>query len=118
MCVTLSPAGRNAWETWFSLQYGQDLAKLHAPRRRDKAQDIDKLLKTKSKEAAALRKDVDGMAKDHRYYAQKLHKTTTLEELVRRLELLVAEGGGGSSTAASHSRATRCGLGGGRDVPC
>ena len=90
MCVTLSPAGRNAWETWFSLQYGSDLAQLAAPRRKDKPQNVDKLQKAMAKEAAALRTAVDGMAKDHRYYAVKKHKADVAAEQLRRLELLLA----------------------------
>ena len=31
MIVTLSPAGQHGWETWFSLQYGTNLARLTAP---------------------------------------------------------------------------------------
>ena len=90
MCVTLSPAGRNAWETWFSLQYGADLAKLHAPRRKDKPQNIDKLQKSMAKEAEALKKEVDGMGKDHRYYPVKKHKADDAAEKLRRLELVLA----------------------------
>ena len=90
MCVTLSPAGQNAWETWFSLQYGADLAKLHAPRRKDKPQNIDKLQKSMAKEAEALKKEVDGMGKDHRYYPVKKHKADDAAEKLRRLELVLA----------------------------
>lgn len=92
MCVTLSPAGRNAWETWFSLQYGADLARLHAPRRKEKALDVDKLHKSLAKDAAAFRKDVDGMAKDHRYYAAKKHKADAAAEALRRLGMVLGDG--------------------------
>ena len=98
MCVTLSPAGQNAWETWFSLQYGADLAKLHAPRRKDKAQNVDKLHKTVAKEAAALQKEVDGMDKKHRYYEIKAHKARVAAEAVRRLEMVLGSGGAASSS--------------------
>ena len=67
MCVTLSPACNNAWETWFSLQYGADLARLHAPRRRRRRKTWTSFTKTWRKRRAALRKDVDGMPKEHRY---------------------------------------------------
>ena len=30
MVVTLSPAGQNGWETWFSLEYGQSMASLRS----------------------------------------------------------------------------------------
>ena len=93
MCVTLSPAGRNAWETWFSLQYGADLARLHAPRYPDKPRDVDKLHASAKKEAEKLRKELEGMAKDHRYYAMKKHKSDEAVENVRRLELLIGPGG-------------------------
>ena len=92
MCVTLSPAGRNAWETWFSLQYGADLARLHAPRRKETAQDVDKLHKSLAKEATALRKDVDGMPKEHRYFAVKKHKADAAAEALRRLEMVLGDG--------------------------
>ena len=98
MCVTLSPAGQNAWETWFSLQYGADLAKLHAPRRKDKAQNVDKLHKTVAKEAAALQKEVDGMDKKHRYFEIKAHKARVAAEAVRRLEMVLGSGGAASSS--------------------
>ncbi|EOD38045.1 hypothetical protein EMIHUDRAFT_97942 [Emiliania huxleyi CCMP1516] len=88
MCVTLSPAGRNAWETWFSLQYGADLAKLHAPRIRQKAVHFDKLRKAVAKEAAELQDAVDGMAESHRYYAQKRHRASHAAEQLRRLDAL------------------------------
>ena len=90
MMVTLSPAGRNAWETWFSLQYGADLSQLHAPRVREKPKDVDKLHKTLTKNAAELQKAVDGMEKGHRYYEQKKHKADVAAEQLRRLDLLLA----------------------------
>lgn len=94
MCVTLSPAGRNAWETWFSLQYGSDLAGLHAPLRKEKVHDVDKLHKALSKEAATKAKDLEGMAKDHRYYATKTHLAAVAAEQLRRLNMLIGEGAG------------------------
>ena len=97
MCVTLSPAGRNAWETWFSLQYGADLAKLYAPRHKEKAQNFDKLQKATAKEAAELKAAVAAMAKSHRYYAQKLYKANEAAEKLHRLDLL-AKAGGTSTT--------------------
>ena len=90
MCVTLSPAGRNAWETWFSLQYGADLAGLHAPRHKDKPQNVDKLHKALATEAAQLQKELDGMAKDHRYFSVKAFKAADAAEKLRRLELVLA----------------------------
>ena len=89
MIVTLSPSGANGWETWFSLQYGADLARLHAPRRRERLLDADKLHKATLKDAAALQKAADATAKDHRYYAQKKHMATAAAERLRRLELLL-----------------------------
>lgn len=89
MCVTLSPAGRNAWETWFSLQYGADLSRLHAPRYPEQPRNIDKLHTALSKEAEKLKKELGSMAKDHRYFARKLHLGNQATESVRRLELLM-----------------------------
>ena len=56
LMVALSPSGNNGWETWFSCQYGTDLAQLSTPIVYVKAKALDKMLKTaekKSKEASA-----------------------------------------------------------------
>jgi len=99
MMVTLSPAGRNAWETWFSLQYGADLARLHAPRRTDRPRDVDKLHAAASKAAAELQAAAKAMAKGHRYYTQKKHAADDAVEQLRRLDyLLAAAGAGGGGT--------------------
>ena len=101
MMVTLSPAGRNAWETWFSLQYGADLSRLHAPRKQDKPKDVDKLHKVMSKAAAELQKEVNAMVKTNRYYTQKKHRADDAIEQLRRLNLLLAAADGGSAAVAS-----------------
>ena len=103
MCVTLSPAGRNAWETWFSLQYGADLSRLHAPRHAEKPQSIDKLHTAATKEASELKKAVEAMAKDHRYYAIKKHHADAAAERLRRLELVL---GGGSAAGGAAAGST------------
>ena len=73
----------------------------HAPRKKDKPTDIDKLHRAMSKAAAELQKEVEAMGKKHRYYTKKKHKADDAVEQLRRLELLLAvgggEGGGGSS---------------------
>ena len=43
-----------------------------------------------AKEAEALKKEVDGMGKDHRYYPVKKHKADDAAEKLRRLELVLA----------------------------
>lgn len=51
-----------------------------------------------SKEAEKIQKELDGMAKNHRYYGVKLHKAKEARESVRRLELLMQGQGGGAAS--------------------
>ena len=72
------------------------IARLHAPRHKEKVHDVDKLHTAAAKEAAALQKEVATMAKDHRYYAVKKFKADDAAERARRLEALIGRGGGAS----------------------
>eukprot|EP00908_Phaeocystis_cordata_P004527 Transcript_14904.p2 GENE.Transcript_14904~~Transcript_14904.p2 ORF type:complete len:177 (-),score=99.78 Transcript_14904:158-688(-) len=89
MIVTLSPAGQNAWETWFSLQYGADLSKLRVPLKKQKAQNIDKLHAAAVKDAAAAVKDAEAVKPDSKYYFLKNAKASAAKQLVERLEMVL-----------------------------
>jgi len=89
MMVTLSPAGQNAWETWFSLQYGADLSKLRVPLKRQKGQDIDKLHKAAVKEAATLAAEAQGVPPTNKYHFLKNAKAVAATQLVERLEMVL-----------------------------
>jgi hypothetical protein len=45
MIVTLSPSGANGWETWFSLEYGKDMACLRVPLQTQKPENASDALK-------------------------------------------------------------------------
>eukprot|EP00928_Gymnodinium_smaydae_P043676 TRINITY_DN29219_c0_g2_i1.p1 TRINITY_DN29219_c0_g2~~TRINITY_DN29219_c0_g2_i1.p1 ORF type:complete len:944 (-),score=200.85 TRINITY_DN29219_c0_g2_i1:184-2610(-) len=90
MCVCLSSAGRNAWETWFSLQYGTDLAKLRAPVKAQSPQDFEKLCKTA--EAAAAKSAAEfAKAQMNKYYLARKNKAEHTADTVKRLNTLKAK---------------------------
>jgi hypothetical protein len=64
MCVCVSPAGQNGWETWFSLQYGTDLAGLRAPIKAQKGLAYSQACSEAAKAARDARAEFDGSAKN------------------------------------------------------
>lgn len=54
--VCLSQSPQNGWETWFSCDYGEALAKLQAPLRKIKMQQVDKARKDLAASAAKAKK--------------------------------------------------------------
>jgi len=97
MIVTLSPAGRNGWETWFSLQYGTDLAKLAAPCRPVKPSKVDKLLekhrKIEKEMTAWLAKTPPHGAPGSKYYPKNYCRHKDSQSYIKLLNMLA----GGSS---------------------
>jgi hypothetical protein len=92
MVVTLSPAGRNGWETWFSLQYGTDLAKLAAPCVPVKKYKIDKLIEKKEKilkeMTAWLAKTKPFGTPASKYYVKNACKCKDAEKYVELLNVI------------------------------
>lgn len=95
MIVTLSPAGRNGWETWFSLQYGTDLAKLAAPCRPVKASKVAKLIekhqKIEKEMTAWLAKTPPFGAPGSKYYAKNHCRQRDSQSYIRLLKMISGE---------------------------
>jgi hypothetical protein len=91
MCVCLSSAGQNGWETWFSLQNGTDLSKLRAPLHAQKPQDLDKLIKTATANAEKAKKEFEKSAMNQYWFLRKSkaeNAATYLEKLQTLKKLL------------------------------
>jgi len=88
MIVCLSQAPQCGWETWFSLQYGTNLAALSAPVVRQKRTKFDLALKTAVKNEKASRQRLDN-AKQDRFLPLKQATHVENSELLRRLEYLL-----------------------------
>jgi hypothetical protein len=64
MMVCVSSAGRNGWETWFSLQYGTDLAGLRAPIRPVATEPFERACAAAAREARLARGELEESAKN------------------------------------------------------
>merc|ERR1712139_321590 len=58
MMVCISQAPQNGWETWFSCQYGEQLARLKSPLKKMKLKDLKKELKDAEAKAKKTAKEV------------------------------------------------------------
>eukprot|EP00546_Thalassionema_frauenfeldii_P004816 CAMPEP_0178924762 /NCGR_PEP_ID=MMETSP0786-20121207/17510_1 /TAXON_ID=186022 /ORGANISM="Thalassionema frauenfeldii, Strain CCMP 1798" /LENGTH=352 /DNA_ID=CAMNT_0020599515 /DNA_START=175 /DNA_END=1233 /DNA_ORIENTATION=+ len=70
MCLCLSSANVNGWETWFSLQWGESVSKLAIPVRSQKPVNIHKALVLAEREATMAKRELEGAAKN-RFYAKR-----------------------------------------------
>lgn len=59
MIVCISQAAQNGWETWFSCGYGESLAKLKAPLKKQKILKMDKAVTAAEKALAKKTKEVE-----------------------------------------------------------
>eukprot|EP00927_Polykrikos_kofoidii_P065005 TRINITY_DN60804_c0_g1_i1.p1 TRINITY_DN60804_c0_g1~~TRINITY_DN60804_c0_g1_i1.p1 ORF type:complete len:1135 (-),score=168.16 TRINITY_DN60804_c0_g1_i1:320-3724(-) len=86
MVVTLSPAGQNGWETWFSCEYGTDLAALKSPVQDVTPDNIHKLVKKTEialeKAKAELSKTPAKGAPSSRFYPVRAARAVFLEQLL------------------------------------
>ena len=71
LCLCLSPANINGWETWFSLKWGENVSKLEIDVRGQRPQNIAKATKEAEKEVRIAIKDLDGASKNNRFYAKR-----------------------------------------------
>ena len=71
LCLCLSPANINGWETWFSLKWGENVSKLEIDVRGQRPQNIAKATKDAEKEVRIASKDLDGASKNNRFYAKR-----------------------------------------------
>merc|ERR1712046_85066 len=59
MMICVSQAPQNGWETWFSCQYGEQLARLKSPLKKMKLKDLKKELKAAETQAKKTAKEVE-----------------------------------------------------------
>jgi len=94
MVVTLSPVNQNGWETWFSLEYGKDLASLQVPLQAVKGQEMKKLAKSAvqalQKAEEDLSKTPESGAPSSKFYPLRKALATSTAEFVRHLEKLIS----------------------------
>jgi hypothetical protein len=86
--ITLSLSGGNGWETWFSLQYGSDLAKLKVPLKPKKPIAVDQCLKDAEKAAAFAKKEFEEKPKN-KYYLYRKGKAQATAELVEKIKAVM-----------------------------
>jgi kinesin family protein 5 len=89
MVITLSLASSNGWETWFSLQYGTDLAKLKVPLKPQKPEALDKVLEKAEKAAAFAKKEFEDKPKN-KYYLFRKAKAEATAEAVAKIKMIQA----------------------------
>lgn len=84
MVVTLSPSGYNGWETWFSLEYGKDMATLAIPVQAVKPISLDTAAASVRKAAEKAREELartpESGAPASKYYAVRLAAALELTE--------------------------------------
>lgn len=71
LCLCLSIANINGWETWFSLTWGENVSKLAINVRRQKPQSITKATMEAEKEVRIARQDLQGASKKNKFYARR-----------------------------------------------
>ena len=84
----MSLSGGNGWETWFSLQYGSDLAKLKVPLKPKKPIAVDKCLKDAEKAAAFAKKEFEEKPKN-KYYLYRKAKAQATAEVVEKIKAVM-----------------------------
>ena len=87
MMVCVSSAGQNGWETWFSLQYGTDLAGLRAPINAQPGTPFEQACAAAARAARQARAELDGSAKN-KYYEGRRIKAAETAQRWRDLEAL------------------------------
>lgn len=92
MLVCLSQAPNCGWETWFSLQYGNDLSKLKAPCRRQSIIELDKALRRAEKQTknaqSAMESTPESGTPASKYYPQKRNHFLSSQQNFRCLQAL------------------------------
>ena len=71
LCLCLSLANINGWETWFSLTWGENVSKLAINVRRQKPRSITKATMEAEKEVRIARQDLQGASKKNKFYARR-----------------------------------------------
>jgi len=103
--VCLSQSPQNGWETWFSCEYGEGLAKLQAPVRKSKVENAEALEERLTAEKAKAKKIFEatpekGSATSKYYALRQATLNQVTEELQQVQEMLAAARAHGSSTDA------------------
>lgn len=106
--VCLSQSPQNGWETWFSCEYGEGLAKLQAPVRKAKYENADALEERLTAEKAKAKQlfeatPEEGSAASRYYGLRQATLNQVTEQLQEVQELLVAARAHGSSTEPAAS---------------
>lgn len=81
MCVCVSPAGQNGWETWFSLQYGTDLAGLRAPIQAQKGVPYSRACAEAASAARTARVEFDESARNKYWESRRIKAIETAQRL-------------------------------------
>jgi len=99
--VCLSQSPQNGWETWFSCEYGEGLAKLQAPVRKSKLENADRLEERLTAEKAKAKTVFEatpekGSAMSKYYSLRQATLNQVTEELQEVQQLLAAARADGS----------------------
>jgi len=91
LCLCLSPANVNGWETWFSLNWGESVSRLSVDVKRQLPTSISKAISEASKEVKEAATDLAGASKSNRFYAKRRFRLDTANKKLRDLQALVEE---------------------------
>lgn len=93
--VCLSQSPQNGWETWFSCQYGDALAKLQAPLKKLKPEPIENAQKRAAKAAAKAKKAFDATPQRgspaSKYWASRKAMAKHTADELELIERFIAE---------------------------
>lgn len=90
MCLCLSPANVNGWETWFSLQYGTAVSKLKVPIRKQEWLDVNGAIERATREAKLAQEELV-TAPPNKFYEKRRMRAKATRQVEEQLEHLLGE---------------------------
>ena len=91
LCVCLSPANVNGWETWFSLNWGENVSKLAIDVRRQTPTNINKAIDEAKKEVGAAKHDLERAPKINKFYAKRKFRLDAANKTLNDLHAMVEQ---------------------------
>ena len=79
--VCVSPAGQNGWETWFSLQYGTNLAALRAQVKSQPARPYEKACTLAARAARKARAEFEAAARNKYWEGRRMKMVESAQQL-------------------------------------
>jgi len=89
LCLCLSPANVNGWETWFSLNWGENVSRLAIGVRRQIPKSISAAMEEIKMEVEAATRDLARAPTNNRFYAKRKFRLDSANKRLRDLQAMV-----------------------------